>query len=120
MIPTYTTAGYDSLFLWVNTELTAVVSDGTFTTAIVNEASRRRLSWARRLSLSEATVTGVTTETFSPTPAPTPTPTTTMTTAPSAVPVPAPTAGPGSPSATPVPAPTAPPKKKSEDDDSAA
>merc|ERR1719231_1700902 len=100
MIPTYTTAGYDSLFLWVNTELTAVVSDGTFTTAIVNEASRRRLSWARRLSLSEATVTGVTTETFSPTPAPTPTPTTA---APSAVPVPAPTAGPGSPSATPVP-----------------
>merc|ERR1719231_547410 len=100
MIPTYTTAGYDSLFLWVNTELTAVVSDGTFTTAIVNEASRRRLSWARRLSLSEATVTGVTTETFSPTPAPTPAPT------PSAVPVPAPTAGPGSPSATPVPVPT--------------
>merc|ERR1719487_1842131 len=87
-IPTYTTAGYDSLFLWVNTELAAAVSDGTFTAAIVAEVSRRRLSWARRLSLSDATVTGVTTETFSPTPAPTPTPTTA---APSTTPTPAPT-----------------------------
>ena len=34
-IDTYTTAGYASLFLWVSTELNLVVSDGSFTTAIV-------------------------------------------------------------------------------------
>ena len=57
---------YDSLFSWVNTELTAAVDDGTFTLRIIAEATRRRLTWARRLGLADATVTGVETATFSP------------------------------------------------------
>ena len=95
---------YDSLFSWVNTELTAAVDDGSFTSAVVAEASRRRLSWARRLGLADATVTGVTTATFSPSPAPTPEPTTPV---PTTMPIPAPTTpAPSAPIPAPTPAPT--------------
>ena len=82
-------ANYGSMFSYVDTELGIVVSDGSFTAAIVAEATRRRLTWARRLGLADATVTSVETATFSPTPAPSSPPTT-------AAPIPAPTAVVGS------------------------
>ena len=99
-----TTGGtYDSLFSWVNTELTAAVDDGTFTLRIMAEATRRRLTWARRLGLADATVTGVETATFSPSPAPTATPSL----APTPAPWPAPTPVPWpAPTLVPVPVPT--------------
>ena len=81
---------YDSMFSYVDTELTTVVSDGSFTAAIIAEATRRRLTWARRLGLADATVTGVTTETFSPSPAPTLAPVP----SPTSLPIPSPTRAP--------------------------
>ena len=98
------TASYDSMFSYVDTELTTVVSDGSFTAAIIAEATRRRLTWARRLGLADATVTGVTTETFSPSPAPTLAPVP----SPTSLPIPSPTRAPvvaTTPAPEPVPAP---------------
>ena len=56
-IPTYTLAGYATLFSWVS-RLNLVVSDGSFTTAIIDEAaaaaSRGRAAWAWRMRPSPA------------------------------------------------------------------